>query len=111
MNYDVEVARGILRAFGRPQDDYVDTDQLLQAVPSITGQDPETIRAHFNRLVEVGLLHPTREIQMTNRADPVTWRTTDAGREWVWRAWRDEHWEAEVPTLVRLLEGGNSNPT
>jgi hypothetical protein len=92
-----------LRAFGQAESDYIDTDQLLQAVPSVAGYDVESVRAHFDRLVEVGLIHVTREIQMRHHPDPVTWRATEIGRGWVWRAWSDHHWLEGTSELERLL--------
>jgi hypothetical protein len=105
MDCDLEIVRAILRDFGRPEDGYVDTDRLVDAVPSIEGHDPEHVRAHFDRLLEVGILRRTREIQMRYHPDPVTWRPAEAGREWVWRAWSDQHWEEARPILQRLLAG------
>lgn len=103
MEYDLELVRAILRAFGAPRNGYVDTDLMATAVPEIGGRDLDEVRAHFDRLLGAGIIRNTREIRMRYHEDPVTWRPTEAGRTWVWRAWTDEQWEKAAPRLQELL--------
>jgi len=107
VDYDLELVRAILQVFGEPQDGYIDTDGFSLSPPTIVGRDPRSVPRHVDRLLEVGILRQTREIQMKHHPDPVTLRTTEAGREWVRRAWSDRHWEESAPTLQQLLSREN----
>lgn len=105
MDYDLNIVRVVFRAFGRPGEGYTDTKRMLQAIPHVAGHDPKNVRAHFDRLIELGLVNQTGEIKMRHHPHPATWRASDTGSEWVWRAWQDRLWDEGAPTLRRRLAG------
>ena len=105
MPYDADVVREILRKL---HDQVPDTGFVVAnsgAMPPMAPVDREgrDIRAHWERLKELGWIEPGDPIRMRPPPDYGTYRATGQAHSWAQVAWDDAAWAERRNELLATL--------
>jgi hypothetical protein len=105
MIYDYDVLRKLLLEFVIDSESgpIPSTDKVTLSPPSGFPLTEETHR-HVDRLVAIGILQRTKEIEDRYRGPVPTLRLAADGSVWAWRSLSDEAWDRFLPDLHALVE-------